>query len=101
MDENRVAGTARNVGGQVQEGLGRVTGNTETQVKGIANQVKGSAQDMYGKAKDSAAEMAGAAREGASTLETTVRGFIETQPYTAVLIGIGVGWLLGRTHRPL
>jgi hypothetical protein len=26
---------------------------------------------------------------------------IETQPYTAVLVALGIGWLLGRTHRPL
>jgi ElaB/YqjD/DUF883 family membrane-anchored ribosome-binding protein len=26
---------------------------------------------------------------------------IEQQPYTAVAIALGVGWLLGRMHRPL
>jgi hypothetical protein len=29
MDENRVEGTARNLGGKVQEGVGRVTGNAQ------------------------------------------------------------------------
>jgi ElaB/YqjD/DUF883 family membrane-anchored ribosome-binding protein len=27
--------------------------------------------------------------------------FIQEQPITAALIALGVGWLLGRTHRPL
>ena len=26
--------------------------------------------------------------------------FIQEQPYTATLIAFGIGWLLGRTHRP-
>jgi uncharacterized protein YjbJ (UPF0337 family) len=32
MDENRIAGTAKNVGGKVQEGVGRLTGDAETEV---------------------------------------------------------------------
>ena len=27
--------------------------------------------------------------------------FIKEQPFTATLIALGIGWLLGRTHRPL
>src|SRR5262249_6919069 len=27
--------------------------------------------------------------------------FIKEQPFTAALIALGIGWLLGRTHRPL
>jgi uncharacterized protein YjbJ (UPF0337 family) len=34
MDENRIAGSAKNLGGQVQEEFGRVTGDTATQAKG-------------------------------------------------------------------
>ena len=30
-----------------------------------------------------------------------LRNTIETQPYTAVAIALGLGWLLGRLHRPL
>jgi uncharacterized protein YjbJ (UPF0337 family) len=30
MDENRLYGTARNVGGKVEEGLGRATGDVKT-----------------------------------------------------------------------
>jgi uncharacterized protein YjbJ (UPF0337 family) len=44
MDENRVSGTARNAGGKIEEGLGRVMGDTKTQAEGIAKQVGGAAQ---------------------------------------------------------
>ena len=101
MDENCIAGTAKNIGGKVQEGFGRVTGDVETQAKGIANQIGGSAQDLYGQARDNASEVAGAVRDGASNLELNIRNFIENQPYTAVGIAVGLGWLLGRTHRPM
>ena len=101
MDENRIAGTAREMGGKVQESFGRATGDAETQVRGIANEVRGTAQDMYGQARDNAAEMAGAVRDGAASLETTLRNFIENQPYTAVAIAAGLGWLFGRSHRPM
>jgi uncharacterized protein YjbJ (UPF0337 family) len=100
MDENRIAGSAKNLGGQVQEEFGRVTGDTATQARGAANRVRGAAQDLYGQARDAGSELAGAAADQASSLETRLRNFIETQPYTAVAIAAAAGWLLGRTNRP-
>ena len=94
MDENRVEGTARNVGGKVQEGFGRFTGNARAQAEGLANQAAGAAQDLYGQAAD-------VARDRASGFEQALRHTVETQPYTSVLVAIGIGWLLGRLHRPL
>lgn len=101
MDENRVAGTAKNIGGKVEEGFGRATGDTKTQAEGIVRQVSGAAQDMYGQARDAASDMAGSARGTASSFEKLLRNTIETQPYTAVFVALGIGWLLGRMHRPL
>ncbi len=94
MDENRVEGTVRNVGGKVQEGVGRVTGDARTRAEGLANQAAGTAQNLYGQAADTA-------REQATTLDRWLRHNIETQPYTSALIALGIGWLLGRLHRPL
>jgi uncharacterized protein YjbJ (UPF0337 family) len=93
MDENRVEGTARNLGGKVQEGFGKVTGNARTQAEGLANQAAGAAQDLYGQAAETA-------RETASSFEKALRQTIETQPYTSALVAVGIGWLLGRLHRP-
>ncbi|MGA9950352.1 MAG: CsbD family protein [Xanthobacteraceae bacterium] len=58
MDENRLEGTARNLGGKIQEGVGRVTGDTKTQAEGVANEVRGKAQDLYGQAADTARDTA-------------------------------------------
>jgi uncharacterized protein YjbJ (UPF0337 family) len=101
MDENRVSGTARNVGGKIEEGLGRVTGDRKIQAEGIAKQVSGAAQDMYGQARDLASEAAGTARDTASSFEKLLRNTIETRPYTTAFVALGIGWLLGRIHRPL
>jgi uncharacterized protein YjbJ (UPF0337 family) len=90
MDEHRVAGTAKNIGGKVEEGFGRLAGDVKSQVQGQVKQVQGAAEDLYGQAKDTAGE-----------LTDVVRNIIETRPYTAVAVALGLGWLLGRTHRPL
>jgi uncharacterized protein YjbJ (UPF0337 family) len=101
MDEDRITGTARNLGGKVQEGVGRLTGDTKTQAQGIVNQAAGAAQDLYGQAKDTAASAADAALDTAASLDGWLRRSIETQPYTTAIAALAIGWLLGRTHRPL
>ena len=58
-------------------------------------------QDIYGQARDTAADAAGAARDTAASFEKWLRRTIETQPYTAAMVALGVGWLFGRMHRPL
>ena len=94
MDENRVEGTTREFGGKVQEGMGRLTGNARRQAEGLANQAAGAAQDLYGQAADNA-------RETAASFERSLRHTIETQPYLSAFVALGIGWLLGRMHRPL
>jgi uncharacterized protein YjbJ (UPF0337 family) len=94
MNQDRVAGTARNVGGKIEEGFGRVTGDVGTQAQGKLDQAAGMAQDLYCQTKD-------AASDAAFTFDKWLRNTIETQPYTVALAAIGIGWLLGRMHRPL
>ena len=94
MDEDRVYGTARNLGGNLEEGLGRTTGDMKTQLQGKLDQAAGTAQDLYGQAAD-------AARDTAVTFDKWLRTTIETQPYTTAIVALGIGWLLGRMHRPL
>jgi uncharacterized protein YjbJ (UPF0337 family) len=94
MDEDRLYGTARNVGGKVEEGVGRATGNVKAQVQGKLDQAAGAAQDLYGQTAD-------AARDTAANFDRWLRTTIETQPYTTALVALGIGWLLGRMHRPL
>lgn len=99
MDRDRVEGTARNLGGKMEEGLGRATGDARTQVEGKMQQVAGAAQDLYGQARESAGEAAAAARRQASSLEATLRDTIETRPYTAVAVALAFGWFVGRIGR--
>lgn len=101
MDENWISGTAKNIGGKLEEGFGRVTGDTRARAEGTARQISGAAQDMYGQARDAASDMAETARGTASSLEKILRNTIETQPYTSAVVALGIGWLLGRMHRPL
>ena len=101
MDEHRVIGAARNVGGKVEESFGRVSGDTKSQVQGVIDQAQGTAENLYGQAKDAAGSAADGLRRTASSVEDVVRHTIEDRPYTAVVIALALGWLFGRTHRPL
>jgi uncharacterized protein YjbJ (UPF0337 family) len=44
MNEDRFAGTAKNVGGRVEQGFGRATGDMKTEVEGKMKQATGAAQ---------------------------------------------------------
>jgi ElaB/YqjD/DUF883 family membrane-anchored ribosome-binding protein len=63
------------------------------EAKKQAGEVSDAAQDLYGQAVDSASRTTG-------SFEKALRNIIETQPYTAVAIALGLGWLFGRMHRP-
>jgi uncharacterized protein YjbJ (UPF0337 family) len=99
MNEDRVAGTARNVGGKVQEGFGRVTGDAKTQAEGLLNQATGTAQDMYGQARDTAADAAQVVRRSAADAEDFLRRTIEQRPYTTAFAALCIGWVIGRMGR--
>jgi uncharacterized protein YjbJ (UPF0337 family) len=94
MDENRVEGTAKHVSRKAEEGVGRVTGDARTRAEGVAKQAVGAAQDLYGQTAD-------AARETASSFEKWLRNTIKSQRHTSATVALGIGWLLGRMHRPL
>ena len=102
MDENRLSGTAKNLGGKVkvEEALGRATGDPKTQVRGQMQQAEGSVQDLYGQAKDAAGEAINAVGKMPASLEDTIRHYIQNRPYTTAAIALALGWLIGRSHRP-
>jgi ElaB/YqjD/DUF883 family membrane-anchored ribosome-binding protein len=83
----------------------RVLGDAKKQASGVAGAVTDAAQDVYGQARESAADVVDtastAARKTMGSLEQAIRNTIETQPYTTAAIALGLGWLLGRMHRPL
>ena len=54
MNDEQAKGTANKALGKVQEGLGKVTGDTHQQAKGKARQIQGSAQKGLGNLQDAA-----------------------------------------------
>ena len=99
MNENRVAGTTRNLGGKVQEGYGRVAGDAKSEAEGVLNQAVGGAQDLYGRAQDSAIDAAQQVKKGALIVEDRIRDFIEERPYTAAFTALCIGWAIARFRR--
>jgi uncharacterized protein YjbJ (UPF0337 family) len=99
MNEDRLAGTAKNLGGKVEAGLGRATGDAKTQLQGEATQLEGTLQDLYGQAKDTAADTLEAAREAAGQADDFLRTTIEQRPYTTAAVCLAVGFFIGSLVR--
>jgi uncharacterized protein YjbJ (UPF0337 family) len=101
MNEDRFAGTAKNVGGRVEQGFGRATGDMKTEVEGKIKQATGAAQDVYGQAKDAAGEAYGQAKDAVGDAARSVQEHAAPleeflRPYTSVAVALGVGWFIGR-----
>ncbi len=77
VDENEIEGTMRDIGGKVQDAVGGLTGDTETQVQGKLNQAYGKAQKTFGAAADE------------------VRETVTNQPLSALAIVGGICLALG------
>jgi uncharacterized protein YjbJ (UPF0337 family) len=71
---DRFEGSAREMGGRVQETVGETLGDTKTQARGLYNQAAGQAQQSVGQVGD----------------------LIRDQPITAALVALGIGYILGR-----
>ncbi len=52
MTDQRIEGAATELEGKVQNGLGRLTGDSKLQFDGKLNEVKGKALDAYGRVID-------------------------------------------------
>jgi uncharacterized protein YjbJ (UPF0337 family) len=99
MNEDRVAGTAKSLGGKVEEGFGRVTGDAKTQTEGLTMQAAGAVQDLYGQAKDIGSDAPQVVRHGAAEAEDYLRRITEQRPYTTAFAALCVGWVIGRMGR--
>jgi uncharacterized protein YjbJ (UPF0337 family) len=71
---DRIGGAAREMGGRVQETVGDAIGDAKTAAAGLYNQAAGQAQQQAAQLGD----------------------VIKDQPLVAVLIALGIGYLLGR-----
>jgi uncharacterized protein YjbJ (UPF0337 family) len=59
VDNDRVEGTAKKVGGSIKETVGKVTGNERTEAEGAAQKTEGEAQTTVGKVKDKVRDVTG------------------------------------------
>jgi uncharacterized protein YjbJ (UPF0337 family) len=71
---DRVEGTAREFGGRVQEAVGNIAGDSETQARGLYNQAAGQAQQAAAQFTD----------------------VVKAQPIVASLVALAIGYVLGR-----
>jgi len=51
-DHDRVEGAAKNMGGKMKEGLGKVAGDEKLKAEGRADQMEGKVQNTVGGVKD-------------------------------------------------
>ena len=108
MDENRVEGAARNIGGKIEDAAGNLTGDNKLKADGMADKVAGSAQRTYGQAADTVRDAANNAGDYGSQLLDQIEEAgdmiaeqIDQRPITALLIAAGVGFLLALATKPV
>jgi uncharacterized protein YjbJ (UPF0337 family) len=99
MTDDRIAGTAKNAAGRLQEGYGRATDDPSHEVRGKMRQAEGAAQDTYGQAKEALADATRKAQDTAADARDVVRDMIEERPYTVAIAALAVGFILGRMGR--
>ena len=51
-DHDRIEGSAKNMGGKIKEGAGKLTGDSKLQAEGKADQVEGKVQKTFGEVKE-------------------------------------------------
>lgn len=92
MNEDKLAGEARDIGGKVKETVGDVAGNPGLQGEGLADQLAGKAQKVVGAARDVLAA------DGQPIVDRA-RQFARERPWaSAALIGV-VGLAILNTLR--
>lgn len=52
MDEDRIDGALKKVGGGIKEGVGKLVGDTKLETEGKAEKVEGKIQNTVGGARD-------------------------------------------------
>jgi uncharacterized protein YjbJ (UPF0337 family) len=57
MNKDQVKGAAKDLGGKIQEEVGKLTGDKKQQAEGLKNQVKGKTQEQVGDLKEAIKEV--------------------------------------------
>ena len=106
MDTDRIAGTAKDMAGKVEGGIGEMTGDKQTEASGRAREASGVVQNLYGQAKDAARDAGDAAMNfakdtlGDDRVDTLRDGTqalakrVHDNPIGALLVAGGIGFML-------
>lgn len=116
MDTDRITGTAKDMAGKVEGGIGAMTGDKQTEASGRVREASGVVQDLYGQAKDAARDAGDAAMNyakdaiGGDRVDNLLDGTqaiakrVQDNPISALLVAGGIGFalamLMGRPSRP-
>ena len=57
MNKDQVKGKAKDIGGKIQEEVGKVVGSSKQQAKGLANQAEGKVQEKSGDVQEAAKDI--------------------------------------------
>ncbi len=104
MEENQFEGTARNIGGKIQQAAGDLTGDPKLKADGMADKAAGTAQKAFGEVKEAVREYGG--DYGAQLLDQieeagdALAEQIDERPITALVIAAGIGFLLALATKP-
>jgi uncharacterized protein YjbJ (UPF0337 family) len=95
MDEHTIKGTAKDIGGKVEETVGRATGSAKMEARGVLHQAEGKAEKTFGEARDKVSSTASAAQEQASRAAHFGRSTIAEYPVTSVVVTFTLGLFVG------
>ena len=106
MDEDRIAGKAKDVSGKLERTVGDIAGDADTEAAGSVGQAAGKVEDLYGQAKDAARDATDAAagyakqvyRQGRDSSET-VATLVQDNPLGSLLIAGVTGFALALLMR--
>jgi uncharacterized protein YjbJ (UPF0337 family) len=105
MDNDRIAGSAKEFAGRVEGAVGEMTGDAKTQASAKARETAGSVQNLYGQAKDAAREATDTAtnyakdayQAGEDTFRDGTQAIakkVQDNPLGALLVAGGIGFAL-------
>ena len=99
MTDNRIDAPASTLGGRIQSGLGRLTGDSKLQLDGKLNEAKGKYLGAYGKGLD---RLDGLVERAPTDLREPARiglEFARKKPFLTTAIVAGLGLLLAGAGR--
>jgi uncharacterized protein YjbJ (UPF0337 family) len=105
MDNDRIAGSAKDFAGKVERTVGDISGDARTQAAGRVRETTGTVQNLYGQAKDAARDATdaavGMAKDAYENSGDTLRDGsqavakkVQDNPLGALLVAGGIGFAL-------